>query len=114
MRIMRSIPYAIFLIVGLAMPAAAQNPGGAPEATPAGVASGAPPGFWAAAGMANPTIKKMAYGIDRMIRIVLSSLKRFPTTMRQNTNRTPAEIRSPVRSCSNPASTPSSSAVAHA
>ena len=36
MRIMRSTPYAILLIVGLAMPAAAQNPGGAPEAMPAG------------------------------------------------------------------------------
>ena len=36
MRIMRLTPYLILLIVGLALPAAAQNPGGAPEATPAG------------------------------------------------------------------------------
>ena len=36
MRIMRLTPYVILLIVGLALPAAAQNPGGAPEATPAG------------------------------------------------------------------------------
>ncbi len=36
MRIMRLTPYVILLIVGLALPVAAQNPGGAPEAAPAG------------------------------------------------------------------------------
>ena len=80
----------------------------------AGVVCRAPPRSCAAAGSVRAATTRMTYKICCMLRIVLSSTSLARITMRQNTNRTPAEILSPVRSRSNPASAPSRSAAAHA